>query len=127
MLGFALALTALALVTVTIGGNAFVTMPGIQSQKSFGESPKSFEERRTRTLNELSDSIEEAVAEGNYGCCIEPACTMCYMGSWLWEDGACRCDEMIAQGEFDKVCPQCKRGIEEGRCTGKPTVECSVE
>jgi len=120
LLGSALALTALALVVVTFSGNAFVTMPGAQSTVSF-------EERRTRTLNELSESIDEAVADGMYGCCIEPACTMCYMGSWLWSDGVCRCDEMIANGEMNKVCPECKRGIEEGRCTGKPTVECSVE
>ena len=77
---------------------------------------ESFEERRSRVLNELSNSINDAVLEGKYSCCINPPCTMCYLGNWLWDDGLCRCDEMIAKGEFDKVCPECKNGIEEEFC-----------
>ncbi|MBU1939486.1 hypothetical protein KKH30_01855 [Candidatus Micrarchaeota archaeon] len=77
---------------------------------------ETFEERRSSVLKELSSSIEGAVQEGKYHCCIDPPCTMCYMGNWLWDDGICRCDEMIAKGEFEKVCPQCKKGLEEGLC-----------
>ncbi len=76
----------------------------------------SFEERRANILNELSEAINDAKLEGKYGCCIEPPCTMCYLGEWIWDDGYCRCDEMIKKGEFDKVCPQCKKGLEEGKC-----------
>lgn len=76
----------------------------------------SFEEKREKVISELSLAIEEAEKEGKYKCCIEPACTMCYLGDWIWDDGSCYCDDMIAQGENDKVCPQCKKGLEEGLC-----------
>lgn len=69
-----------------------------------------FSQKRTRILNELSLAIEEAKSQGNYNCCINPPCTMCYLGNWIWKDGICRCDEMVKNGEFDKVCPQCKEG-----------------
>ena len=75
-----------------------------------------FEQKRDRILNELSLAIEEAKNQGRYDCCIEPPCTMCYLGEWIWKDGICRCDEMILKGELDKVCPQCKKQIEEGNC-----------
>jgi len=41
---------------------------------------------------------------------------MCYLGDWIWKDGTCDCDEMIKRGEWDKVCPQCQKGIKEGKC-----------
>lgn len=66
---------------------------------------ESFDQRRAKNLNELSLSIQDAVAQGKYKCCITPPCTMCYLGDWIWKDGICRCDEMAAKGEFDKVCP----------------------
>lgn len=75
-----------------------------------------FEERREKLLSQLYLAIEDAEKMGKYKCCIEPLCTMCYLGNWVWEDGTCDCDGMIAMGDWDKVCPQCKRGIEEGRC-----------
>ena len=62
---------------------------------------------------------------GKYKCCIKPLCTMCYLGEWAWEDGTCDCDGMIAKGDLDKVCPQCKKGIEEGRCKSEVGA-CSV-
>jgi len=76
----------------------------------------SFEESREKNLSQLYFNIEKAEREGKYHCCIKPACTMCYLGNWLWDDGICRCDEMIAKGEWDKVCPQCIKGIKEGKC-----------
>lgn len=77
---------------------------------------QSFENRRAGVLGDMQDLINEQVEEGNYRCCIEPACTMCFMGGWIWDDGICRCDDMIAAGEDDKVCPQCKKGLKEGIC-----------
>lgn len=82
---------------------------------------ENFEQKRERILNELSGAINEARLQGKYKCCIEPPCTMCYLGNWIWEDGTCHCDEMIAKGEIDKVCPQCKKGIGEGKCTSTET------
>jgi hypothetical protein len=94
-------------------GHAATGLFGLESQAV----PKlAFEERRGNVLNELSGAINDAKLEGKYGCCIEPPCTMCYLWEWLWEDGQCRCDEMIAKGDFESVCPQCKKGFEEGRC-----------
>ncbi|MBU2638629.1 MAG: hypothetical protein KJ955_06660 [Nanoarchaeota archaeon] len=88
---------------------------------------QSFESRRATILNDMEQLIEEQVKEGNYRCCIEPACTMCFMGSWIWDDGICRCDDMIASGQDDKVCPQCKKGLEEGRCKSSDEDFCEVK
>ena len=71
---------------------------------------ETFEQKRARVLNDLSLAIEEAKAEGRYRCCIEPPCTMCYLGDWIWEDGSCYCDDMIMSGHTENVCPQCKNG-----------------
>ncbi|MAG50705.1 hypothetical protein CL621_03670 [archaeon] len=86
-----------------------------------------FEERRENILVGLNLAIEDAKEEGKYKCCIEPACTMCYLGNWIWKDGTCDCDGMIAEGELDKVCPQCKRGIEEGLCKSTKEEECNLD
>jgi len=85
-----------------------------------------FEQKRVRVLNELSLAIEEAKAQGKYKCCIEPPCKMCYLGDWIWKDGSCYCDDMIIKGEFDKVCPECKRGIEEGKCKSTDETRCKA-
>jgi len=87
---------------------------------------ESFEQKRERILNELSVAIYEAIDEGRYICCIDPPCTMCYMGNWLWDDGSCYCDDLILKEEFNKICPQCVRGIEEGRCISTKTEDCSI-
>lgn len=85
---------------------------------------ESFEATRARILSELRLAIDEAVKEGRYKCCIEPACTMCYLGNWIWDDGTCDCDTMIKEGKWDKVCPECKRGIEEGYCKSSLANKC---
>ncbi|NIO45003.1 MAG: hypothetical protein GTN36_05630 [Candidatus Aenigmarchaeota archaeon] len=87
---------------------------------------ESFEQKRERILNELSLAIDEAIEKDRYKCCIDPPCTMCYMGNWLWDDGSCYCDDLIMKGEFDKVCPQCIKGIEEGRCISTRIEECTI-
>lgn len=92
----------------------------------YQDPPKeSFEQKRTVILSELSVAIGEAKSQGKYDCCIEPPCTMCYLGEWIWKDGICRCDEMILKGELDKVCPQCKEGVSEGKCTSTNKNTCS--
>lgn len=56
--------------------------------------------------------INRAKAEGDYRCCIEPDCTMCYMEGNKWnngEAGTCACDDLIAKGE--KPCPQCEKAL----------------
>ena len=87
---------------------------------------KNFETKREVLLNQLFSNIEDAKEIGNYQCCIEPPCTMCYLGNWIWEDGKCYCDDMIKNKEFDKVCPQCKKGIEEGRCISTNGEVCEI-
>ena len=52
---------------------------------------------------------------------------MCFLGDWLWDDGTCDCDGMIVKGEWDKVCPQCKKGIEEGFCKSTLEKPCDTE
>ena len=77
---------------------------------------RSFFQKEEKILSQIYSAIEKAKAEGKYKCCIEPPCTMCYLGAWVFEEGTCKCEEMIEKGEFDKVCPECKKGIQEGRC-----------
>jgi len=89
---------------------------------------QSYSQRRAATISDIDSEIAKSVAEGNYRCCIAPACTMCYLGDWIWDDGICRCDDMIAQGQDDKVCPQCKKGLEEGKCkySGSDAATCII-
>jgi len=72
--------------------------------------------QKEKILSQIYSAIEKAKAEGKYKCCIEPSCTMCYFGNWIFEEGTCKCGEMIEKGEFDKVCPECKKGIQERKC-----------
>jgi copper chaperone CopZ len=65
--------------------------------------------QKEKILSQIYSAIEKAKAEGKYKCCIEPPCTMCYLGTWVFEDGTCKCEKMIEKGEFDKVCPECKK------------------
>lgn len=88
---------------------------------------QSFEKKRSNIISDMETLISQQVKEGNYKCCIEPACTMCFMGNWIWDDGICRCDDMIVKGELDKVCPQCKRGLEEGLCKSTDKKPCDLE
>lgn len=87
---------------------------------------QSFEIRRANIITGMNNIINQQAERGNYRCCIEPACTMCFMGNWIWDDGICRCDDMIAQGKDDKVCPQCKRGLEEGKCKYSQEEKCGL-
>ncbi|MBU1130812.1 hypothetical protein KJ840_01645 [Patescibacteria group bacterium] len=57
-------------------------------------------------------SIQEAKKQGDYRCCINPPCTMCYMEPNQWNNytaGTCACDDLIAQGK--EPCPQCAQAL----------------
>jgi hypothetical protein len=73
--------------------------------------PKTFEQNREEIILSLNSAIAKAKDSGDYHCCIEPACKMCYLGNWIFEDGKCDCDKYVASGEFDKVCPECKKSL----------------
>ena len=63
-------------------------------------------------VDTLYAGINQAKAEGNYRCCIEPDCTMCYLSANIWNyntPGTCACDDFIARGE--EPCPQCAKGL----------------
>ena len=114
--------TFMALCLIVLAGFVYLSAMSMRAD-SFEES---FGARRARVLGELTLAIDDAVLLGKYECCIDPPCTMCYMGSWVWNDGTCLCDDMIAKGEFDKVCPQCLRGIEEGYCKSTAKSSCEI-
>jgi len=78
-------------------------------------------------ISELYSAIDLAEEQGNYRCCIEPACTMCYLGHWGFEKGTCFCDDAIKSGDFDKVCPECKSGIEQGACSSTIEEGCELD
>lgn len=69
-----------------------------------------------KVIKDLHDAIDKAESNGEYKCCIEPACTMCYLGHWKFEKGTCYCDDAIKEGIDEDVCPECKKGMEEGLC-----------
>ena len=59
--------------------------------------------------------IKMAHERGEYNCCIEPDCTMCYSEGNKWnygKAGTCACDDFIARGE--EPCPQCARALSCG-------------
>jgi hypothetical protein len=68
----------------------------------------------TRVIAERDFAIGQAVQAGDYRCCIDPPCTMCYMEANQWNDytaGTCACDDLIARGE--EACPQCQRDLDD--------------
>lgn len=67
-------------------------------------------------LSSLYGSIDIAREKGDYNCCINPPCTMCYLGKWKFDKGTCYCDDAIAEGRTEDVCPECKAGLEKGVC-----------
>lgn len=73
-------------------------------------------ENPEEVIGNLYKSIGIAEKNGDYRCCIEPPCTMCYLGKWKFDKGTCYCDDAIAEGREEDVCPECKKGLEEGTC-----------
>jgi hypothetical protein len=70
----------------------------------------SLEEIHQKIITQRDFAIKRATAEGVYNCCVEPACTMCFMEANMWNHqkaGRCDCVDFIVQGE--DPCPQCKR------------------
>lgn len=71
-------------------------------------------EMRERIIKERDVAIQNAVRDGNYRCCVDPPCTMCFMEANQWNNqtaGTCACDDLIAEGK--EPCPQCGRSIED--------------
>ena len=71
-------------------------------------------ERHAKVIEIIYTGIKKAQADGDYRCCIEPACTMCYISGNKWnygQAGICACDDFIARGE--EPCPQCERGLSD--------------
>jgi len=65
-----------------------------------------------RIIKERDYAIGQAIDRGDYRCCINPPCTMCYTEANQWNNftaGTCACDDLIAQDE--EPCPQCQRGL----------------
>lgn len=89
------------------------------------------EEMHQQIISQRDFAIKEAIAHGDYNCCVEPVCTMCYMEANQWNHqtaGTCDCAGFIAQGE--EPCPQCQRALtqtEEGSCTLDVGSECNLE
>jgi len=87
--------------------------------------PKAFNQQRSNVIFSLDKAIKQAKESGDYKCCIEPACKMCYLGNWIFEDGKCNCDGLIAEGRLDEVCPECGHEL-EGECESENDY-CPVE
>ena len=48
-----------------------------------------------KVINNLHKAIKNSEKQGNYKCCIQPSCTMCFLGKWEFEVGKCFCDDAI--------------------------------
>lgn len=65
-----------------------------------------------KIIHDRDYAIERAIEGGDYKCCINPPCTMCYMEANQWNNfraGTCACDSLIAKGK--EPCPQCRQGL----------------
>jgi len=70
------------------------------------------EKIREQIASQRQAAIAMVQQSGDYKCCIDPPCTMCFDGANQWnysQAGKCFCDEFIARGE--DPCPQCQKGI----------------
>lgn len=65
-----------------------------------------------RYWNRLFMVAGTGIAE--FECCVEPACSQCLEG-WIWGPGVCKCRIELEKGNLAGVCPQCRRGLAEGR------------
>jgi hypothetical protein len=75
-------------------------------------SSLSNEDMLERLVRQKRLAIERAVAAGDYRCCLEPSCSMCYLQANQWNNfkaGTCACDDLIVKGE--EPCPQCQEGL----------------
>ena len=80
-----------------------------------------------RAIKNLYRAIEKAEEKGDYKCCIDPPCTMCFLGKWKFEKGTCFCDDAIREGRTEDVCPECKKGLEQGLCKSSESCELNEE
>jgi len=78
---------------------------------------ESLDQKRQKNISEMEELINKAMLTGDYKCCISPPCKMCFLGDWIWQDGRCDCDTEMVLGDWDNVCPECKKGVKEGRCS----------
>ncbi|MBU2265311.1 hypothetical protein KJ784_03960 [Patescibacteria group bacterium] len=95
--------------TLLLGGIASYLFFNIQNPIFEKLSPEAMYQR---IIKERDHAISQAVARGDYKCCINPPCTMCYIEANQWNNftaGTCACDDLIAQGK--EPCPQCKKGL----------------
>jgi len=60
------------------------------------------------SLMKMKKSKDEVDAEGNYNCCIKPACEECYEGH-----GDCNCYQAVKRGK--SVCGECGAGWKKGK------------
>ena len=84
--------------------------------KTTGYSIAVDEKDPEEVIANLYNAIDIAKQKGDYNCCIEPACTMCYLGHWKFDKRTCDCDVAMKEGRDEDVCPECLKGLEEGRC-----------
>ncbi|PIU69287.1 hypothetical protein COS81_00540 [candidate division WWE3 bacterium CG06_land_8_20_14_3_00_42_16] len=57
------------------------------------------QQKYERIQQELNLAIHAAQSHGDYRCCINPPCTMCYLSPNPWNNftaGTCACDDLIA-------------------------------
>jgi len=93
--------------------------------ESSGFKKLSAAEAYDRIIKGRDYAIGQAVKAGDYRCCIDPPCTMCYMEANKWnyfKAGTCACDDFAARGE--ETCPQCQRGA--AKLHNEDNISCDV-
>lgn len=92
--------------------------------KPESETPQ---EKLSSIVEARDNEIRMAQARGDYRCCIEPPCTMCYMEANQWNNytaGTCACDDLIKQGK--KPCPQCGQSL-SCDSQGEQAINCEID
>ena len=121
--------TLILIIIVSLSAGAL----GARVFTTIGHAPfekLSTKEMREHIILERELAIVKSKSEGNYQCCIQPACTMCFMSANKWNNftaGTCACDDFIAKGE--DPCPQCMRGMDDALCESANNNEiiCEIE
>ena len=110
----------LFLLLIIIGTTGFL----IARERNSALETLNSQEMNQRIIKERDFAIQKAVEAGDYRCCIEPPCAMCYTKANQWNNftaTTCACDDLIVQGK--EACPQCKRDI----CNGEKEGTCEID
>ncbi|MFQ5707851.1 MAG: hypothetical protein ACE5HO_10405 [bacterium] len=98
--------------TLAVLSVALLSMVVLLSCQSTGKQDKNANLTPEARLEKIKGNLKlvkaELAKEGEYNCCIQPACNWC-----LLHEGECDCNVAVKKGE--EVCPGCGLGWHNGQ------------